>query len=98
MGIWEKFGAHGDLHAVFEADPPQELVDEMEDVDEVLASDNWDGEDHLSALRRRRGSKSGTSVASGYRNRHQSRANGHRRRSTREDDASSTESIRNVEA
>jgi hypothetical protein len=79
--MWEQFGAHGDLHAVFDADPPQEIIDEMDDVDDVLHGDMWDGGDYISALRRRRGSRSTTDVFS----RHNSRANGFRRRSTRDE-------------
>ena len=51
-------GAHGDLQAVFDGDPPQEILDEMQDVDDVLAGDMWDGADYVEALRRRRGSRS----------------------------------------
>ena len=80
-------GAHGDLHAVFDEDPPQDIIDEMDDVDDVLAGDMWDGGTYVEALRRRRGSRS-VSEFSGpgwNRSRHGSRANGFRRRSTRDD-------------
>lgn len=88
LTLWESLGAHSDLHAVFEADPPQDIIDEMDDVDDVLAGDMWDGGDYITALRRRRGSRS-TSEVPWSRTRHGSRANG-RRRSTR-DETTSTE-------
>lgn len=82
--MWEQFGAHGDLHAVFDADPPQDIIDEMEDVDDVLVGDMWDGGDYISALRRRRGSRTTSDIWSG--SRHRSRTNGFmRRRSTRDE-------------
>ena len=56
--MWERMGAHGELHAVFESDPPQEIIDEMDDVDDVLSGDMWNGGNYIEALRRRRGSKS----------------------------------------
>ncbi|PPJ59298.1 hypothetical protein CBER1_04223 [Cercospora berteroae] len=85
LSMWERFGAHGDLQAVFDADPPQEILDEMDDVDEVLSGDLYDGLDYLSALRARRGSRSGFSEASGVFgfSRSRSRMNGFRRRGTR---------------
>lgn len=58
LTMWERMGAHGDLQAVFDGDPPQEIIDEMQDVDDVLAGDMWDGGDYVDALRRRRGSRS----------------------------------------
>lgn len=84
LSMWESFGAHGDLHAVFNAEPPQEILDEMEDVDDVLANELYDGLDYLSALRARRGSRSGFSDASGVfgMSRSRSRMNGFRRRGT----------------
>lgn len=85
LSMWESFGAHGDLHAVFDAEPPQEVLDEMDDVDDVLANELYDGLDYLSALRARRGSRSGFSEASGAFgfSRSRSRMNGFRRRGTR---------------
>lgn len=86
LTMWERFGAHGDLQAVFDADPPADVVEDMEDVDDILAGDMWDGGDYIAALRRRRGSRS-VSEASGIwsRSRRPSRANGFRRRSTRDE-------------
>lgn len=81
LAMWEQFGAHGDLHAVFDADPPQDIIDDMSDIDEVLGGD-WNGGGHITAIRRRRGSRSTADVWS--RSREISRANGFRRRSTRD--------------
>lgn len=85
--MWERFGAHGDLHAVFDADPPQEIIDDMDDVDDVLAGDLWNGTgDYISALRRRRGSRSVSEWSGAWdRSRQASRVNGFRRRSTRDE-------------
>ena len=91
LAVWERFGAHGDLSAVFDADPPQDIIDEMDDVDDVLAGDMWDGGDYITALRRRRGSRSVVSepcgIWSGHRSRsgHNGNLNGIRRRSTRDE-------------
>ena len=93
LAMWERFGAHGDLSAVFDADPPQDIIDEMDDPDEVLASEMWNNDDYLTSLRRRRGSRSGFSDSSGVwsRSRHRGRygsqqsLNGVRRRSTRDE-------------
>ncbi|KAM0716112.1 hypothetical protein Q7P37_008626 [Cladosporium fusiforme] len=43
LTLWEHFGAHGDLQAVFDNEPPQSVLDDMDDVDEVLGGDMWDG-------------------------------------------------------
>ena len=84
LAMWEQFGAHGDLHAVFDADPPQDIIDDMSDVDEILGGDAWEG-GYITALPRRRGSRSTADVFS--QSRHHSRVNGFRRRSTRDDGA-----------
>jgi hypothetical protein len=68
--MWERFGAHGDLYAVFESDPPQSVIDEMADLDDVF--DITDA-DHISVLRNRRGSRT-MSEASGVWSRSISRA------------------------
>jgi hypothetical protein len=68
--MWERFGAHGDLYAVFESDPPQSVIDEMADLDDVF---DMDEADHISVLRNRRGSRS-MSEASGVFSRSMSRA------------------------
>lgn len=57
LTLWEHFGAHGDLQAVFDSDPPQSVLDDIEDVEEVLGGDWWDG-GYVDAIRRRRGSRS----------------------------------------
>ena len=59
LKLWEHFGAHGDLQAVFDTEPPQSVLEDMEDVDYVLGADSmWDGGGYVDALRRRRGSRS----------------------------------------
>ena len=59
LKLWEHFGAHGDLQAVFDTEPPQSVLEDMEDVDDVLGADSmWDGGGYVDALRRRRGSRS----------------------------------------
>ena len=40
--MWGRFGAHGDLHAVFDAEPPQEIIDELDDLDDVLPTGAWE--------------------------------------------------------
>ena len=88
LKLWERFGAHGELQAVFDAEPPQSVIDEMDDIDDVLNSEGDDG--YVNALRARRGSRA-TSVASGVWGRNLSRdpglqrLNGFRRRSTRDE-------------
>ncbi|KAK3066618.1 hypothetical protein LTR53_016964 [Teratosphaeriaceae sp. CCFEE 6253] len=90
MTMWERFGAHGDLQAVFDTEPPQSVIEEMDDVDDVLGE--WDN-GYANALRARRDSRA-TSVASGVWGRNMSRdpgmrqnlrLNGFRRRSTRDE-------------
>ena len=93
LAMWERFGAHGDLQAVFETDPPQDIIDDMDDVDDVLAGDLWNNDDYITSLRRRRGSRSGYSESSGIFSRGMNRSrfgsqqnmNGFRRRSTRDE-------------
>jgi hypothetical protein len=80
LGMWERFGAHGDLYAVFESDPPQSVIDEMADLDDVF--DIADA-DHISVLRNRRGSRT-MSEASGVWSRSISRATGVQRRRLRD--------------
>jgi hypothetical protein len=64
LSMWERFGAHGDLQAVFDSEPPQSVLDEFDDVDDVLDMDLVDGFDYAGAMRARRGSRS-MSEASG---------------------------------
>ncbi|KAK0308844.1 hypothetical protein LTR01_004723 [Friedmanniomyces endolithicus] len=89
LTMWQHFGAHGDLQAVFETEPPQSVIDEMDDIDDVLGGEEWD-QGFVNALRARRDSRA-TSIASGVWGRNMSRdpgfrpMNGFRRRSTREE-------------
>lgn len=88
LTMWERFGAHGDLQAVFDTDPPQSVLEEMDDVDDVLGGEMWEGPGgYVDALRRRRGSRSVYSVdGNGMWSRSMSRAPqdaGMRRRSVR---------------
>ena len=83
--MWERMGAHGDLQAVFDADPPQEIIDEMQDVDDVLAGDMWDGGNYVDALRRRRGSRSVSEYSGAAWSRDRGRGFGIRRRGTRDE-------------
>ncbi|KAK5114327.1 hypothetical protein LTR62_002578 [Meristemomyces frigidus] len=89
LTMWERFGAHGELQAVFETEPPQEVVDEMDDVDDILGGDVWDN-GYVNALRARRGSRAMSDASGGIFGRSMSRdpglgRNGFRRRSTREE-------------
>ncbi|KAF7191608.1 Calcium channel YVC1 [Pseudocercospora fuligena] len=86
LSMWERFGAHGDLQAVFDADPPESVLAEMDDVDDVLGGDFFDGLDYVSAMRARRGSRSisdASGVFSGAFSRSRSRMNGFSRRRDR---------------
>ena len=56
LGFWESFGAHADLQAVFEQDPPQSVLDDMDDIDNVFSNDVW-GNGYINAMRVRRGSR-----------------------------------------
>ncbi|KAK5125212.1 hypothetical protein LTR85_000888 [Meristemomyces frigidus] len=91
LTMWERFGAHGDLQAVFDTDPPQSVVDEMDDIDDILSDGGWDN-GYVNALRARRGSRSMSMVSGGFGNRNMSRdpalkaLNGMRRRSTRDEE------------
>ncbi|KAK5135013.1 hypothetical protein LTR08_005673 [Meristemomyces frigidus] len=92
LTMWERFGAHGDLQAVFDTEPPQSVVDEIDDIDDILSDNMWDT-GYVNALRARRGSRT-TSVGSGVFGRNMSRdpalrsisnGNGIRRRTTRDE-------------
>lgn len=80
LDFWESFGAHADLQMVFEQDPPESVLNEMDDIDDVFGNDVW-GNGYVNAIRQRRGSRGvsegGSSVfpnfrASGNRNRAES--------------------------
>ena len=79
LTMWERFGAHGDLQAVFDTEPPQEVVDEMDDIDDILGSEGWGDNGYVNALRARRGSRT-VSEGSGLWNRSMSRDPGIRSR------------------
>nr|POE96930.1 calcium channel yvc1 [Quercus suber] len=81
LTMWERFGAHGDLQAVFDTDPPQSVIDEMDDIDDVLGGDFTD-QGYMNSQRSRRGSRSISEYSGAY-SRSMSRVNGLRRR-TRE--------------
>jgi len=56
LGFWESFGAHADLQAVFDTEPPQSTLDEMDDLDDLFSDDLW-GNGYVNAMRVRRGSR-----------------------------------------
>lgn len=94
LAMWERFGAHGDLQAVFDTEPPQSVIDEMDDVDDILSEGGWDN-GYVNALRARRESRA-ASDASAVWSRSMSRdpgvqmslTNGFRRRRSMRDDFS----------
>ncbi|SMR60454.1 unnamed protein product [Zymoseptoria tritici ST99CH_1A5] len=85
LSMWERFGAHGDLQAVFDSDPPQSVLDEFDDVDDVLGLELVDGFDYTSAMRARRGSRSISEASGVFYSRSRSRLNGIRRNGRRGD-------------
>lgn len=56
LAFWESLNAHADLQMVFDDEPPQSVMDEMDDVDQILSNDIW-GDGYINALRKRRGSR-----------------------------------------
>ncbi|KAF2766975.1 hypothetical protein EJ03DRAFT_376564 [Teratosphaeria nubilosa] len=82
LQMWERFGAHGSLQQVFEVEPPQSVLDEMDDIDDVLGVDedlgHGAGNEYLHALRRRRGSRSMSEYSAGGLSRGMSRDPGQR--------------------
>lgn len=62
-----------------------DIIDQMDDVDEIL-DDMWDGGDYITGLRRKRSRSVSEGSGVWNRSRYNSRANGPRRRSTREED------------
>ncbi|KAL1303277.1 hypothetical protein AAFC00_006685 [Neodothiora populina] len=56
LDFWESFGAHVDLQTVFEHEPPQSVLSEMDDIDNVFGNDVW-GNGYMDAMRARRGSR-----------------------------------------
>jgi hypothetical protein len=79
--MWERFGAHGDLQAVFDSDPPQSVLDEFADVDDVLDMELVNGFEH----RERRGSRSMSEASGIFHSRSRSMLNGFRGRGMREE-------------
>lgn len=65
--FWESFGAHIDLQMVFEQEPPQSVLDEMDDLDDVFSSDVW-GSGYMNTVRQRRGSRGVSDSGSAYPN------------------------------
>ena len=93
LTMWQRLGAHGDLHAVFDTQPPQSVLDEIDDIDDVLGDDSIDN-GYRDALKARRGSRT-TSVGSDVFHRNMSRdpalrtqINGMRRRTTQDENRS----------
>lgn len=56
LDFWESFGAHVDLQTVFDHEPPQSVLDQMDDIDDVFSKDVW-GNGYMNAMRARRGSR-----------------------------------------
>jgi len=55
--FFESLGAHADLQLVFEQDPPQRIMDELDEMDAVLTDDLWkQGFNDAQSSRARRGS------------------------------------------
>lgn len=81
LELWESLGAHSDLQLVFDQEPPQSVLDEMDDVDEILTDDMWGQHGYMNSLRQRRGSKAISEAGSGvlFRKR-ENGATGRRRR------------------
>ncbi|TKX24538.1 hypothetical protein C1H76_3146 [Elsinoe australis] len=71
-GFWEQFGAHADLQMVFDEEPPEEVLDRMDEMDQAFTDDLWENSEGVLqgngakvVLGRRRGSMAGTSVSDG---------------------------------
>lgn len=75
--MWERFGAHGDLQAVFDSEPPQSVLDEFADVDDVLDMELVNG---YESGRERRGSRSMSEASGIFHSRSRSMLNGFRGR------------------
>lgn len=67
LNFWQSFGAHVDLQMVFEREPPQSVLDEMDDIDDVFGKDVW-GNGYMNAMRQRRGSRNISEGSSSYPN------------------------------
>ncbi|GAB7357461.1 hypothetical protein MBLNU459_g0004t1 [Dothideomycetes sp. NU459] len=67
LDFWESFGAHADLQSVFDQEPPQSVMDEMDDIDDVFSKDVW-GHGYMNSMRMRRGSRQVSEGSSAYPN------------------------------
>lgn len=67
LDFWESFGAHADLQMVFDQEPPQSVMDEMDDIDDVFSQDVW-GNGYMNSMRTRRGSRQISEGSSAYPN------------------------------
>lgn len=75
LSMWERFGAHGDLQAVFDSEPPQSVLDEFADVDDVLDMELVNGYND-GVARERRGSRSMSEASGIFHSRSRSMLNG----------------------
>lgn len=67
LDFWAHLGAHVDLQTVFEREPPQSVLDEMDDIDDVFGNDVW-GSGYVNAMRTRRGSRGVSEGSAAYPN------------------------------
>ncbi|THX33612.1 receptor-activated Ca2+-permeable cation channel [Aureobasidium pullulans] len=65
LDFWESFGAHADLGNVFDEEPPQSVLDEMDDIDDVFGNDVW-ANGYMNTIRARRGSRQISETSSAY--------------------------------
>jgi hypothetical protein len=65
LDFWESFGAHADLGVVFDEEPPQSVLDEMDDIDDVFGNDVW-ANGYMNTIRARRGSRQVSEGSSAY--------------------------------
>ncbi|KAI5204728.1 receptor-activated Ca2+-permeable cation channel [Aureobasidium subglaciale] len=65
LDFWESFGAHADLGNVFDEEPPQSVLDEMDDIDDVFGNDVW-ANGYMNTIRQRRGSRQISETSSAY--------------------------------
>lgn len=65
LDFLESFGAHADLQTVFDQEPPQSVMDEMDDIDDVFSKDVW-GNSYMDSMRMRRGSRQVSEGSSAY--------------------------------
>ncbi|KAF2157558.1 receptor-activated Ca2+-permeable cation channel [Myriangium duriaei CBS 260.36] len=69
FSFWEQFGAHADMQLVFEHEPPNEVQDRMDDLDQAFTEDLWENAEGLSVgpslVTRKRRNSGAISEASG---------------------------------